>query len=402
VSSVGSVAPGFEAVRDTFDEELADFGRGGGALCAYVEGEKVVDLWGGQAKPDVPWSEDTITTLFSATKGMAALCAQVLYDRGQLDVDAPVAQYWTEFAQAGKERALVRHVLSHTVGVVALPDPEDLLDWEGRGWDAYEEIAARLAASAPAWEPGSRVGYHAVTYGWILGELIRRITDMTIGAFFREAVAAPLGLDLWIGTPHEEQRRLAQLIAWPTDSVPEDLARWVQELGDPQTLLGRSNLFMHGSTIIDNVVRFLGSPDVRAIEIASSNGSGAARGLARMYAMLSMGGELDGTRVVSPESVAAFGAEAAIGRDALWPRDEARTLRWALGYRRNLLGPDQPVTFGPTDEAFGMTGLGGQMAFCDPADRVAIGYVRNHLTLSWESSTRLVDAVYRCAGGCRP
>jgi CubicO group peptidase (beta-lactamase class C family) len=403
VSSVGSVAPGFEAVREIFDEELADFGRGGGAFCAYVEGERVVDLWGGHAKPDLPWSQDTITTLFSATKGMAALCAQVLYDRGQLDVDSPVAEYWPEFAQAGKERALVRQVLAHTVGVLALPDPESLLDWEGRGWGAYEEIAARLAASAPEWEPGSKVGYHAVTYGWLLGELVTRITGMSIGAFFHDAVAVPLGLDLWIGTPYEQQRRLADLIEWSDDDrVPEDLARLLQAMRDPDTLLARSHIFMHGGTVIDNVVGFFGNPQVRALEIAGSNGSGTARGLARMYALLSMGGELDGTRIVSPESVAAIGAEAAIGPDALWPWDQRPTLRWSLGHRRNLLGPGQLITFGPVDEAFGITGLGGQIAFCDPVNRVAVAYVRNHLTLSREPSAKLVDAVYQCLDGVRP
>jgi CubicO group peptidase (beta-lactamase class C family) len=408
----GHVATGFEPVRALFESELIDHGRGGSAFCAYVGGEPVVDLWAGEARPDVPWAQDTLTTVFSATKGMAALCAQILSDRGELDVDAPVARYWPAFAQAGKERALVRHVLSHTVGVLGMPDAGSLLDWSGRGWGDYEQIAARLAAAEPAWEPGTKVGYHAVTYGWLVGELVRRITGKTIGTFFHDEVATPLDLDLWLGTPPQEHPRCADLFEHSTDGMAADDAFMFraecEQARHPETLSAQAGIAMHGSSIGDHMVTFFTHPRVREVEIAASNASGTAHALARMYAMLSMGGELDGARIVSPESIAEFSTEAAIGPNATWPWNELRLpsgnvataslMRWALGYGRDVPDPDGPTAYGPVDEAFGMGGFGGQVAFCDPVNRIAVGYLRNHLSLASQDASKLIDALYDCAG----
>jgi CubicO group peptidase (beta-lactamase class C family) len=414
VASHGRVAPGYEPVLEAFASGAGALGEGGGALSAYFEGEPVVDLWAGTARPGVPWAEDSMTTIYSVTKGMAALCMQILADRGALDVDAPVARYWPEFAQAGKERALVRHVLDHTIGVVGLPDADTLLHWDGRGWDDYDAIAERLASARPAWEPGTRISYHGMTAGWLMGELVRRITGETIGAFFRAEVARPLGVDLWIGTPPDELGRVADLIELSLDGLSEE-ALWIHEQGRqeskrPETLVAQTVIYAHGRTPFDDT-SFLGSASGRRPEIAATNGSGTARGIARMYAMLAMGGELDGTRIVSPQSVATFGAESATGPSAIWPTPGLRLpsgepvpqtiVHRALGYASNPLGTDAPWSFGPAKEAFGHEGFGGQLGFCDPVGRIAVGFVRNHLTMDWSYSEQLVAAIYDCARTAR-
>src|SRR5690349_12171185 len=175
------VEPGYEPVRDLFLREKGSLGIGGGAYCAYVDGRPVVDLWAGQAREGEPWTADTSTILMSATKGFAAMCAQVLVDRGQLDLDAPVATYWPEFAQNGKEGVLVRHVLLHTAGVFGYEGQSDVTRLDGSGWDSYDAIAAGFAAAAPEWEPGSRHGYHALSVGWLLGEIVKRASGRSLG-----------------------------------------------------------------------------------------------------------------------------------------------------------------------------------------------------------------------------
>jgi CubicO group peptidase (beta-lactamase class C family) len=238
---------------------------------------------------------------------------------------------------------------------------------------------------------------------------VRRITGKTIGRFFRDEVAAPLGVDVWIGTPIEQQPRVANEIDWSYEREPEDavaldrLAR--QTMRDPNTLLGQATLPMHGSNAIDQIASLMNEPRARAAEIASGNGTGTAEGLARVYAMLSMDGELDGVRIVSPESIDVFRTQVAAGANALYddfrlPNGSAVNyeLHYGLGYELNTATPGQPRPFGgPVDEAFGHRGAGGQVGFCDSINRVAVGYVRNHLTLvPWFSAT-LIDAVYRAA-----
>src|SRR5438445_13734044 len=180
----GTVEPGFEPVRDAFVAGLDAFGDGGGALVAYTDGKLVVDLWGGNAREGEAWQHDTPTVIWSTTKALVTLCAQILFDRGRLDLDAPVAEYWPEFAAAGKERVRVRHILSHTSGVLAPVDMDTILSWRGDGWSDYDRIAAGLAAAAPAVTPGATFAYQAFSFGWLIGELVRRITGDSIGTFF--------------------------------------------------------------------------------------------------------------------------------------------------------------------------------------------------------------------------
>jgi len=407
VAVEGAISTGFENVEEAFTR--SDLGRGGAAFAAYVDGELVVDLWGGVARPGTPWTRDTLTTLMSTSKGCAALCAQVLHDRGHLDVEAPVAQYWPEYAQAGKERTTVRQVLDHTSGMLCFSDPGALLDWSGRGWDDYDEIARRIAASPPAWEPGTRIGYHAISVGWLLQELVRRISGRTLGTFFAEEVAQPLGLDIFIGTPAEMQPRVADILSGPVRAPDQETRKrqprealaqllFSRVLARPGTRMSQAMIGMHGRGMWD-LPDFLSRPEVRALEIPAANASGNARGLARMYAALSLGGELDGVRLVSKESVDLFRAKSSGGDSALYPDRgllsflRGPSMRYALGYEGDFGETPRPWRFGPTPETFGHLGAGGQIGFADPVRRVSVGFVRNHLH-DWSVSTELIEALY--------
>jgi CubicO group peptidase (beta-lactamase class C family) len=398
----GSVASGFEPVRQAFaDSEIL---RGGASVAAYVEGEKVVDLWGGEARPGVPWEENTLSTAMSATKGLAALCAQILWDRGELDLDAPVTRYWPEYGQAGKSSTLVRHILTHTSGLLAFEDPGDLLDWSGNGWDDYDEIARRIAASPPAWEPGTRIGYHAFSIGWLLQELVRRITGDTIGTFFAREVARPLKLDTYIGTPEAVQPRMADFVIEPGPE-PRGAARvamgmLLREQMDPRSPIAQSSVHMHGGSFTSNL-DFFNLPRTRTAELPAAGATTNGRDLARVYAMLAQGGELDGHRIVSRESIDLFRTPAARGRTMIWPRSgifrviPAPKMRYALGYEGDFGESPKPWRFGPTKESFGHLGAGGQIGFADPVHHISVGFTRTHLQ-DWSVSTALIGALYAC------
>jgi CubicO group peptidase (beta-lactamase class C family) len=405
------VASGYEPVAELFEAfrtELSDpggLGLGGGAFCAYLDGTKIVDLWGGTRRGTAPWTADTMAILMSATKGLSTLCVQLLYDRQLVDVDAPVADYWPEFAAAGKAHVRVRQLLNHTVGLVGLPNAERLLDWTGHGWDDLDAIADDLAAAAPAWTPGSRIGYHAVTIGWLLGELVRRITGESIGTFFRREIAGPIELDAWIGTPVEQQCRIADVLRERTERLsPEQAAvyQWHREQQRvPDSLPAQAGLLMHGRSVGDDLPGFMNLPRIRALEIPAANGSATARSLARMYALLTNNGEIDGVRLLSPETVTRFARPTARGDDAVTAMgvDGASPVRmaYALGYECNVLARDG-ARLGPSADSYGHAGAGGQLGFSDPSTGIAIGYVRSHLTVEPRPWDALVDAVYSCAG----
>ena len=404
----GHVAAGYEPVQEAFAAGAGDLGDGGGAVAVYVGEEKVVDLWGGTARAGEPWQQDTTAVLMSTTKGLTALCAQILHDRGLLDVEAPVSSYWPEFACEGKEKATVRQVLDHTVGVLGPTDPGALLDWRGGGWDDYDAIADALAAAPAAWEPGTRIGYHAISCGWLTGELVRRVTGSTVGALLRKEVAEPLRVDAWIGTPADQQHRVATVLPESNDGVPPE---WVEMdriiragFNEEGSLLATAAVHMHGSSVIDNLGTFMNDPRVLGLEVAAANGTAGARDLARVYAMLAGGGTLDGTRIVSPESVALFSTVSAQGRSAITP---AITLPsgvtvpppftcYALGYARNVSEPGLPPAFGPNVETFGHAGHGGQVGFADPVRGIGLGFVRSHLALSPMFAATLIATTYEC------
>jgi CubicO group peptidase (beta-lactamase class C family) len=392
------VAPGFEHLRDVF--EKADIGDGGASFAAYVGGRRIADLWAGNAKPGVAWSEDTVSTVMSTTKGMAALCAQLLWDRGELDVDAEVSRYWPQYAQAGKDGTLVRHILTHTSGMLCFTDPGELLDWSGSGWDDYDEIAKRIAQSPPLWRPGTRIGYHGISYGWLLQELVRRITGDTLGTFFAREIAEPLGVDIHIGTPAHVQERMADIIT--TGPKPRGFTKIVDDAiqktnRDPQTALAQASLAMHGSAF--GKQEFLNLATTRSAEIPAANGTANARGIARVYAMLAGGGELDGTRIVSPESIELFRSKAASGPTQVWPTYgplrfiRPPKLRYALGYEGEFGEVRRGREFGPSPSAFGHRGAGGQIGFADPQGGVAVSFTRSHYT-NGTAATALIDALY--------
>jgi CubicO group peptidase (beta-lactamase class C family) len=411
----GFVAPGFEPVARLLAEgtevtlgertRRADVGEGGAAFAAFVEGECVVDLWAGLAGPGRPWEEGTRAVIMSSTKGLTALCAHVLVDRGALDLDVPVGAYWPEFACCGKEHTTVRQLLSHQSGAIGLPGADDLLSWDGTGWDDTEAIAVAIAAVPAAWEPGTRHGYHGVTFGWLVGELVRRISGASLGTFFEAEVAGPLGVECSIGTPAARLASVAQVLEWgPKPAAGGSGAgagKGTLAAIDPESRAGRSVLAgRRGNLFTDERGRprfaeFMNTPAVLAAEIGAMGATATARGLARIYSALACGDEL-----VSAASTEVMRTEQVCGRDAVM----AVPTRWAVGYTREspppVPGLFPPRQHGPEDDAFGHMGAGGQIGFADPVARVAVGFVRNHLenqALPLMGAC-LVEMLYACLG----
>jgi CubicO group peptidase (beta-lactamase class C family) len=402
----GFAAPGYERVAETLGagatltlggrESRAELGEGGAAFSAYVDGECVVDLWTGVAGPNGRmWEENTRAVIMSSTKGMTTLCAHILEDRGELDLAAPVVRYWPEFAQAGKSSTTVRELLSHQSGAIGVPRADELLSWDGSGWKDTESIAAAIAGGEPAWEPGTRHGYHGVTFGWLVGELVRRISGLSLGKFFEQEVAAPLGVACSIGTPASAIPSVATVMEFPIRSGSKGALRAI----DPASKAGRAVLAgVHGSLFADErgeprFAAFMNNPDVLAAEIGALGATATARALARTYMALA-----DGEELVSPASVDRFRTEQVCGRDAVM----GVPTRWAVGYSLEppALVPGAPPMHGPNAGAFGHMGAGGQIGFADPTARVGVGFVRNHLenqALPLMGAV-LVDVLYSCLG----
>jgi CubicO group peptidase (beta-lactamase class C family) len=396
----GFADPRFEAVRDQFERNFAERGEVGASVCVTLDGDTVVDLWGGLADPDVraPWQEDTIGVVWSSTKGAMALCAHLLAARGAIDLDAPVARYWPEFAKGGKDVVTVRMVLDHQAGLAALRDPipeHGLCDWDA--------VVDALAAMEPLWAPGTRNGYHALTLGHLVGEVVRRATGRTLGAVFREEVAEPLGLDFWIGLPEAREPRVAPMISPPPPAPGQPLPQfYAMALTDPTSIpwmvVMNSGGFLMPGAVNDR--------RVHEAEIPSANGVTNARGLAGMYRPLALGGAFGGTRIVPEDAIPAMGAiSAATAVDAtmLVPT------RWATGFMKGVdnhrLPPGQNDSVILSEEAFGHLGNGGSIGFADPRARLSFGYTMNRLGPGTGLDPRgqaLVDATYQALGYRRP
>jgi CubicO group peptidase (beta-lactamase class C family) len=404
------VEPGYEAVRDAFAKGAATLGRGGGAYCAFVGGRPVVDLWAGTARPGVPWQSDTRTVIMSASKGLAALCVQILEDRGQIDIDAPVSEYWPEYAQAGKGSTLVRHVLLHTAGVLGFDKQADLVGFDGIGWDDYEAISAGFAAATPEWEPGTKHGYHALSYGWLVGEIVRRVSGRSLGQFLAEEVARPLGLELSIGTSEADLQRVAWVHPTRTAHLPGFVRKpyeaSVLVARDPSRMSGRAFLGNGETNAVEQVEQLFNNPRVLAAEFPSGGATATARALARLWALLAAGGELDGVRLLSEESVRRWSRVEsnepdALSGDVTLPRFLAKAAAAGVprtfGSMGNGAMPGLGHRFGPNPVAYGVEGLGGQYAFCDPDSRIAVGYVRNDLAVMDVLQPTLTRVLYDCA-----
>jgi CubicO group peptidase (beta-lactamase class C family) len=379
----GMVEPRFAPVRTAFAANFARHGEVGAACAVYHRGRPVVDLWAGTADEarGTPWSEDTAALVFSATKGMTAACVLRLVERGVLDLETPVAAYWPEFAAEGKAAIPLAWVASHQAGVPAVDAAltlEQVLAWD--------PVATAIAAQRPEWEPGSRHGYHFRTYGWILGEVVRRVTGRTLGRFFADEIAAPLGADFWIGLPEREEERVARLI--PPPPLPDPEARAVFErMMAPDTLLGRA---MTGPANLFHYDEMWNRRDLHAAEMPSSNGIGTARALARLYAALA--GEVDGVRLLGPETLAVARAVRADGPDAVL----MLPTRFGTGF---MLPPVLAPTGGPA--AFGHPGAGGSLGLGDAEAEIGFGYVMNRMQLGVTGDPRaacLVEAVYTSLG----
>ncbi|MFQ6395404.1 serine hydrolase domain-containing protein [Nocardia sp. KC 131] len=363
----GTVAPGYNAVREAFAANFAERGDVGAAVCVYLDGKPVVDLWGGLADPDVerPWERDTLQLVYSATKGVTATVAHLLAQRGQLDLDAPVTRYWPEFAAAGKADIPVRWLLSHRAGLAALDKPVPVADAL-----AWQPMVAALAAQSPNWPPGTAHGYHGRTFAWLVGEVIRRATGHTVGQILATDIAGPLGIDFFIGLPAAQRPRVSRLVfapaidtsAIPEELIPEELRALVAAMKDPDSLANRAFQITDPPDIDFN------APAVQAAEIPSSNGIGTARGLARLYA--SLVSEVDGVRLLSPDTLAGAIAEQASGIDRVMMLPD----RYATGFMLPTVG--FPLG-GPT--SFGHPGRGGALAFADPRRRLAFAYTPNYI-----------------------
>ena len=380
----GQVAPGFEEVRAEFERNFAERGEIGAAVAAYWRGEKVVDLWGGRRAPDsdAPWNEDTLVVVNSSTKGMAAMTLAVANARGWLDYDAPVARYWPEFAQNGKGAVTVRQLLGHEAGLVCLDEAPPVSALRN-----LDSLARLLARQKPAWPPGTRHGYHAMTIGLYMQELIRHVdpAHRTLGRFFQEEIAGPLQIEFYIGLPPGvPDSRLAKLQLFSASravaalrSTPHELVvRWLW----PWSLMRKSMLF---ADLDPNDRRNL------EVEIPAGNGVGTARALARAYSALAEGGAELG---ITPATLATLTAASDVAR----PMDEVMGVpSWmSLGFLRP--GPD--VAFGSSQRAFGAPGAGGSFGFADPDVRLGYAYVMNKMDFYMFDDPRekaLRDAVHR-------
>ncbi|MDI1288128.1 MAG: serine hydrolase [Reyranella sp.] len=392
----GTCKPGFERVAEAFKANFDANGEVGASVCLTVGGETVVDLWGGVADPKsgTPWKRDTVSIVFSCTKGATALCAHVLASRGELDLDAPVTELWPEFGQHGKAHVTTRMMLDHSAGVPALRakvKDDGPYDW------AY--MTGRLADEEPFWVPGTRNGYHGVTFGWTVGEMVRRASGKSLGTFFQDEVAKPLGLDFWIGLPEEIEPRVAPVL--PHVYKAEDMKTpFLQDLA--------TNRQSTAALFFFNIGAFMGGgANTRAghaAEIGAANGITNARGLAGMYGPLANGGG----KLVDATTLARMGEVSMATHDDATLRIPTR---FALGFMKSmdnrkrslgakLFGEDcDSVILG--SPAFGHVGAGGSLGFADPVAGLSFGYTMNRMGPGLLMNGRgqpLVDAAYLSLG----
>ena len=383
----GDVEPGFGRVADAFAANFTEHGDVGAACALWVDGRAVVDVWGGDADraKERPWERDTLVITFSTTKGATAIVCNRLIEQGRLDPDAPVAQYWPEFAANGKDAITVADVLSHRAGLAHCEGDftlDEVMD--------VEPVVRALAAQAPNWEPGTAHGYHARTYGWLNGEIVRRITGVSLGTFFATELAQPLGLDYYIGLPDALEGRVARLYPPVSDAAFQELID--AALADPNTLMGK---VMSGPSKLFRYDDMWNTRALHATEMPSSNGIGDARSLARLYA--SCIGDVpavDGTpfRALADETVPRATVLRSEGTDCV--------LGMPTGFGLGFIGPlMMPPGVGP--RAFGHAGAGGSLAFADPEARIGFGYVMNQMQLGMTGDQRtqtLVAATYSSLG----
>ena len=388
--------PGFERVAEAFVENLQNNGELGASVCVTVDGETVVDLWGGIADPTngTAWEADTVSVVFSCTKGATALCAHVLASRGQLDLDAPAVELWPEFGQNGKERVTTRMMLDHSAGVPALRTRVK----DGGAYD-WDYMSGLLAAEQPFWQPGTRNGYHGFTFGWTVGEMVRRASGRSLGTFFREEIAEPLGLDFWIGLPEAIEPRVAPVLPYPL-KAEDARTPFLRDLATDKQSIPFLFMMNGGGWWFGGVNTRAG----RAAELGAANGVTNARGLAGLYKPLANGGG----------SLVDAATLARMGEVSMATHDDATLripTRFAPGFMKSmdnrkrsigakLFGEDvDSVILGSA--AFGHVGAGGSLGFADPSAGLSFGYTMNQMgpgILMNQRGQSLVDATYRSLG----
>ena len=385
----GSVAPGYEMVAREFVANFTSRGDTGATLCIYRHGIPVVDLWGGWSNPKnkVPYTGDTLQLVFSTTKGLATACMLRLVQQGKIELDTPVSKVWPEFAAAGKATVPLRWLLSHKAGLPTIDirlKLDDVLAWT--------PVVDALAAQTPYWEPGSAHGYHALTYGWLIGEVVRRVSGRSLGRFFADEIAGPLGLDTWIGLPEEHEHRVAPLRmrALPSAADLHSHSRNVLF-----TMLKPDSLLLRALTLNGAFGMALGrksgpfnSQALHSAEIPAANAITNARSLALMYA--AMIGEVNGIRILSDSTIKQASAVESTGPD----RVLVVPTTFGLGFMCHS-------NFAPMlgEGSFGHPGLGGSLAFANPQNGISFAYVMNQLRLGLagdERTTRLIDALNVC------
>jgi CubicO group peptidase (beta-lactamase class C family) len=385
----GECEPRFMAVADEFERNFRERGEVGASVAVTVEGKTVADLWGGQARDGEAWKRDTVCVVFSCTKGATALCAHVLASRGLLDIEAPVREYWPEFARNGKEDATVRMMLDHSVGVPTFRHalkPKAANDW------TY--MCERLEAEEAFWKPGTRNGYHMINFGWTVGEIVRRVSGRSLGTFFREAIAGPLGLEFWIGLPEEVEPRVAPMIPY------------VREKGEPlsafELAVVQDRASISALALVNGGGFNTADRESRAAEIGGGGGIANGRALAGMYAPLACGGSLGGVKLVDALTLTRMGqVSMATNEDAtlMIPTKFALGFMKSMDNRRAPAGRnDSAILSGP---AFGHVGAGGSIGFADPEAGMSLGYAMNRMGKGILLNNRgqsLVDAAYRSLG----
>jgi CubicO group peptidase (beta-lactamase class C family) len=403
----GWVAPGFEGVRDVFQANFDGGVEVGAAFGAYHRGEKVVDLWGGIAdnRTQEPWKEDTLVLVYSTTKGVVAMCANRLAQQGALDVHAPVVTYWPEFGQAGKEKVTVADLLSHRAGLAWVDGTmsfEEMIRWD--------PVVEALERQAPSWPPGSAHGYHATTYGWLVGEVVRRITGMSVGTYLRTEVAGPLGADFFIGLPSSEEPRMARLVSF-LEGLKTGTATLSAEIGDaPEAgpnlnelaelaktyLAPEGPLFKAmsapGGALSDEELWH--SPQLHSAEIPAANGICDARSLARLYgACVDDVDTSSGVpfRIMAPDQVDRAVQQQTEGPDLVLM---GLDIQWGLGFNVNTGIIGTAGLGGP--RAFGHFGMGGSAGWADPDLRLGMGYVMNRMDIGTTGDTRSFRLMRSC------
>lgn len=377
----GYCDPRFTRVRDAFAHNFERLGEIGAAVAVNAGGRSVVDLWGGFADRNRtrPWRSDTIVNVWSTSKGVVALCAHRLAEQGLLDFEAPVTRYWPEFGAAGKERTTVAMLLDHSAGLPAIG--RVLADDIIYDWDAITRI---LAAHPPWWEPGSRHGYHAVTFGWLVGEVIRRVSGKSVGAYLREEIAGPPGLDCYIGVPLREDTRAAEMIG-ATAPGPGQASHIARLLADRNSLSARA--IANPSSLAR--VSTVNSRRWRGAEIPAANAHANARALARLYGALAYGGRLDREQLLSKESIERCFTERSSGYDEVLQQ----STRFSLGF----MLPEPGASWSRNPRNFGHPGAGGSIGFADPDAEFGFGYTMNKMGLGVAFDPRadlLIEAVY--------